>query len=218
MPRTILAIGYNPYPNVRDYNPTGVLARALNNHRVAGARVHGIQIPVAVQDAGPVLRRSLDRVKPDAALALGVAPGRLVISIERVALNALDFSVPDNRGRRYRDRSIRLSGPAAHFSTLPVRKILAALRKEGISAGLSNTAGTRLCNFAMYTLLDDFAAHGWDGPVGFMHVPHVSSAGMDKPRQVSIECVTIRRGILVALREIEAAMTRPPRRRSGAQS
>ncbi len=212
MVRTILLTGYNPYRNAPDYNPTGVLARELNGHRIGTARIVGAQIPVAVEDAGPALRRLLDRANPDAALAMGVAPGRSALNVERVAVNVLDFSVPDNRGRRYRDRPIRRGGPAAYLSTLPVRRILAALRKEKIPAELSDTAGTYLCNFAMFTLLDAFAADGKTGPAGFIHVPQVPEASLDKPGQPSMDYATIRRGILIALRVIEKAMPRPRRR------
>ncbi len=218
MARTILLTGYNPYPNSPDYNPTGVLARELNGRRIGGARIYGAQIPVAVEDAGPALRRLLDRANPDAALAMGVAPGRSALSVERVAVNLLDFSVPDNRGRRYRDRPIRAGGPAAYFSTLPVRSILASLRRERIPAELSNTAGTYLCNFAMFTLLDAFAADGKEGPAGFIHVPQVPEASFDKAGQPSMDYAMIRRGILVALQEIEKVTPRPPRRRPGARS
>lgn len=218
MPRTILLTGYNPYANAPEYNPTGVLARELNGRRIGGARVRGVQIPVAVEDAGPVLHRLLDRVRPDAALAMGVAPRRPVINVERVAVNVLDFSVPDNRGRRYRDRPIRPGGPAAYLSTLPVRKILAAIRKQRIPAELSDTAGTYLCNFAMYTLLDGFATRGLDGPAGFIHVPQVPEASLDPAGQPSMDYATTRRGILAALREIEAAMRRPPRHRPAGRS
>ncbi len=216
MAGTILLTGYNPYRNAPDFNPTGVLARELNGRKIGGARIVGAQIPVAVEDAGPRLRRLLDRVDPDAALAMGVAPGRPAMNVERVAVNVLDFRVPDNRGRRYRDRPIRPGGPAAYLSTLPVRAILAALRKEKIPAELSDTAGTYLCHFAMYSLLDAFALSGKSGPAGFIHVPQVPEASMDMPGQPSMEYATIRRGILVALREIEAATKRRPRRRSGA--
>ena len=217
MPRTLLLTGYNPYANAPDYNPTGVLARELDGRAVGGARIVGAQIPVAVEAAGPRLRRLLERTRPDAALAMGVAPGRPVLSVERVALNVLDFSVPDNLGRRYRDRPIRPGGPAAYLSTLPIRPILSALRREKVPAELSNTAGTYLCNFAMYTLLDGFATRGNPGPAGFIHVPQVPDASLDRPGQPSMEYATIRRGILAALRAIEAAMRRrPPRRRLAA--
>ncbi len=218
MPRTILLTGYNPYRNAPEYNPTGVLARELDGHRIGGARVVGRQIPVAVEDAGPQLRRLLYRVDPDAALAMGVAPGRPVMSVERVAVNVLDFRVPDNRGRKYRDQPIRRGGPAAYLSTLPVRPILAALRREKVPAELSDTAGTYLCNFAMYSLLDGFAMAGKTGPAGFIHVPQVPEASLDRPDQPSMEYATIRRGIVAALREVEAAMRRRPRRRPGARA
>lgn len=214
MVRSILLTGYNPYHNAPEYNPTGVLARELDGRRIGNARIHGAQIPVAVDDAGPALRRLLDKVNPDAALALGVAPGRSRLSVERVAVNVLDFSVPDNRGRRYRDRPIRKGGPAAYFSTLPVRPILAALREERIPAELSDTAGTYLCNFAMFTLLDAFAADGKTGPAGFIHVPQVPEASLDKAGQPSMDYATVRRGILVALGEVERAIPRPRSRRS----
>lgn len=209
--RTILLTGYNPYRNAPDYNPTGVLARELNGRSVGGFRIRGIQLPVAVADAGSVLRRLLDSARPDAALAMGVAPGRSVISVERVALNVLDSTLPDNRGRRYRDRPIRRGGPAAYFSTLPVRPILAALRRAGIPAELSNTAGTYLCNFAMYTLLDGFATRGRVGPVGFIHVPQTPEASVARPGQPSMDYGTTRRGILLALGEIAAATRHRPR-------
>ncbi len=212
MSRPILLTGYNPYRNAPDYNPTGVLARELDGSRVGDARIVGAQIPVAVEDAGPRLRRLLDRLDPDAALALGVAPGRPRLSVERVAVNMLDFSVPDNRGRRYRDRPIRRGAPAAYFSTLPVRPILSALRRERIPAELSDTAGTYLCNFAMYTLLDAFAAAGKPGPAGFIHVPQVPEASLDARAQPSMDYTLIRRGILLALREVEKAIPRPRRR------
>lgn len=216
MPRTFLLTGFNPYRNAPDFNPTGKLARELDGNSVGGLRIVGTQLPVAVEDAGPRLRRLLDRVDPDAALAMGVAPGRPVMSVERVAVNVLDFRVPDNRGRKYRDRPIRRDGPDAYLSTLPIRRILAALKRERIPAELSDTAGTYLCNFAMYTILDGFATAGKKGPAGFIHVPQVPEASLDLPGQPSMDYATIRRGILAALREIDRATRRPPRRRSGA--
>jgi len=199
--RTILFTGYEPYGRER-YNPTGVLARAFNGHRIGGVRIRGVQIPVAVESAGPRLRKLIHEVQPAGVLATGVAPGRSHISVERVALNVLDFRIPDNRGRTYRDEAIRRDGPAAYFSTLPVRRILAALRKEGIPTEMSNTAGTYLCNFAMYTVLDALAAGGHAVPAGFIHVPQTPEATVDRPGQPSMDLATTRRALEVAIREV----------------
>ncbi|HEV8595937.1 MAG TPA: pyroglutamyl-peptidase I [Thermoplasmata archaeon] len=204
MPRTILLTGYEPYGR-EAFNPTGEIARALDGHRIGGARVRGVRIPVAVEPAGPRLRKLLAALKPDGVLSTGVAPGRSTVSVERVALNVLDFRIADNRGRRYRDRPIRKGGPDAYFSTLPVRPILAALRRAGIPAELSNTAGTYLCNFAMYTVLDALAVDGRRVPAGFIHVPQTPEASLDRPGQPSMALPTIRRAIEIALHQIAAA-------------
>jgi pyroglutamyl-peptidase len=201
--RTVLLTGYEPYGK-EAYNPTGILARSLDGRRVGGARIRGVQIPVAVEAAGPRLRRLLRDLDPDGVLSTGVAPGRSHVSVERVALNVLDFRIPDNRGRRYRDRAIRSGGPAAYFSTLPVRRILAAYRRAQIPGELSNTAGTYLCNFAMYTVLDALASSGRDVPAGFIHVPQTPEASLDRPGQPSMDLATTRRAIEIALAEIAA--------------
>ena len=65
--------------------------------------------------------------------------------------------------------------PAAYFSTLPLREILAALTAEGIPAAISNTAGTYLCNDTLYTTLDALARRGRSIPAGFIHLPNEPS-------------------------------------------
>ena len=208
MARTILLTGYEPYGR-EAYNPTGVIARSLDGRRIGGARVRGVQIPVAVESAGPRLRRLVHDLELCGVLSTGVAPGRSHISVERVALNVLDFRIPDNRGRKYRDEAIRRDGPAAYFSTLPVRGVLAALKEVGIPAELSNTAGTYLCNYAMYTVLDALAVDGRRIPAGFVHVPQTPEASLDRPGQPSMDLATTRLAVEIALREI--ARVRKPR-------
>ena len=208
MARTILLTGYEPYGR-EAYNPTGVIARSLDGRRIGGARIRGVQIPVAVESAGPRLRRLVRDLEPYGVLSTGVAPGRSHVSVERVALKVLDFRIPDNRGRKYRDKPIHAGGPAAYFSTLPVRRILAAYRAAGVPAELSNTAGTYLCNFAMFTVLDALATSRRKAPAGFIHVPQTPEASRDRPGQPSMDLATTRRAVVIALREI--ARARKPR-------
>lgn len=207
---TILLTGFEPFARER-FNPTGVIARGLNGRRIGGMGVKGVQLPVVVDAAGRRLRGLLDSVVPGAVLATGVAPGRGAVSVERVAVNVLDFDVPDNRGRRYRDRPIRRDGPAAYFSRLPVRRILQSLHRHGVPTELSNSAGTYLCNFAMYTVLDSLALAGRRIPAGFVHVPQTPEASVGRRGLPSMDLAVTRRAIEVVLREIAA--TRRPQRR-----
>jgi pyroglutamyl-peptidase len=63
--------------------------------------------------------------------------------------------------------------PAAHFTTLPVRAIIDAVRIAGIPAGISLSAGTYLCNEVMFHSLERSAATGWPAISGFIHVPQL---------------------------------------------
>ena len=62
-------------------------------------------------------------------------------------------------------------GPAAYFSTLPVKAALADLVAAGIPAEVSQTAGTYVCNHVFYGLMHALRLR--PGPRGgFVHVPY----------------------------------------------
>ena len=108
-------------------------------------------------------------------MGLGQAGGRTEISIERVAINVDDARIPDNLGRQPIDAADRQAdGPAAYFSTLPIKAIARDVRAAGIAAAVSNSAGTFVCNHVFYALMHRLAttpalAHARGG---FVHVPY----------------------------------------------
>ena len=61
--------------------------------------------------------------------------------------------------------------PAAYFSTLPLRQLLLCLQNAGVPAEISNSAGTYVCNYVMYRLLDFLALEATSVPAGFIHIP-----------------------------------------------
>ena len=61
-------------------------------------------------------------------IATGLGPGRSDISIERVAINVNDARIPDNLGAQPIDTAVVEGGPAAYFSTLPIKGMVKALR------------------------------------------------------------------------------------------
>ena len=72
---------------------------------------------------------------------------------ERVAINQDDARIPDNEGNQPIDLPIRLDGAPAYFSSLPIKAMVQAIKKEGLPASVSNTAGTFVCNHLMYQAL-----------------------------------------------------------------
>ena len=95
-----------------------------------------------------------------------------------MAINVDDARIADNAGGQPVDRAIVRGGPAAYFSTLPVKAMVAALRAEGVPAEVSQTAGTFVCNHVFYGLMHALRRkRGVRG--GFIHVPFL-------PEQASV--------------------------------
>src|SRR5262249_16231842 len=124
------------------------------------------------------------------------APGRSVLAAERGALNVFDFQDPDNDGEQPIDVAIRPDGPAAYFSTLPLRAIVRAWQEAGIPGYVSDTAGTYLCNAAMYSALD----LGNGIPAGFVHIPSLpEEAAKKNPPPPSMTLETMVEGVRIAI-------------------
>jgi pyroglutamyl-peptidase len=61
-------------------------------------------------------------------------------------------------------------GPAAYFSRLPIKAIVAALHEAGLPASVSQTAGTFVCNHVFYGLMHMLRRRPRTRG-GFMHLP-----------------------------------------------
>lgn len=185
------------------------VAQTLDGRIFAGCRVSSVILPVEGERMPPVVLAALDEIKPVAVLGLGEAPRRAVVSVERVAVNLQDYSIPDNSGMQRSDVPVREGAPAAYFSTLPVREIHAAVKAAGIPAELSLTAGAYLCNHLMFTLLDHFAVRGMQTPAGFMHLPSLPEQTVDKnPPAPSMALETSIRAVSIAI-EVITSRIRP---------
>ncbi|GIG29448.1 hypothetical protein Cma02nite_20480 [Cellulomonas marina] len=132
-------------------------------------------LPVSFARAPRELADAVAAAVPALVVAVGEAGGRAAVGVERVALNLLDARIPDEDGATPVDVPVDPDGPAARFSTLPVKACVAAGRATGVPTELSLTAGTYVCNALAYALggllesraeVDGVAVRG-----GFVHVP-----------------------------------------------
>jgi pyroglutamyl-peptidase len=198
---TVLIAGFGPFGPVTR-NPSELIAAELDESEVAGSRVAGRVLPVSATRTPAAVRDAIAEVAPSLIVLVGVAPGRSALAAERVAINVLDFDQPDNDGEQPVDVPIRAGGPAAYFSTLPVRAIAQAWQSAGIPGYVSDTAGTYLCNAALYSALDI-----GDGILaGFVHVPSLpDEAARQRPPQPSMTLETMVEGVRIA---VEASVAR----------
>ena len=114
------------------------------------ARCPGGGTAVRLRRVGQVLAEALERFRPELVLCAGQAGGRPRISLERVAINCDDARIPDNAGNQPVDEPVVPGGPAAYFTSLPVKAALAALTRREIPAEVSQSAGTYVCNHVFY--------------------------------------------------------------------
>lgn len=148
----VLITGFEPFGGER-VNPSWEVVKQLNDMELSGARIIARQLPCVFGAALEALNEAIDDVQPVMVLAIGQAGGRTDITLERVAINIDDARIADNQGQQPIDEPIVENGPAAYFSTLPVKAMVEAMREAGIPASVSQTAGTYVCNHVMYGLL-----------------------------------------------------------------
>lgn len=129
------------------------------------------QLPTEFKRCASELESLFKTEQPDAVVCVGQAAGRAEITPEKVAINYADARIPDNAGLQPTDEPLVPHGKAAYFSTLPVRAIVEQIAKEGIPAKVSYSAGTFVCNCAMYHALRMAERQYPSMKAGFIHVP-----------------------------------------------
>ena len=166
---TLLVTGFEPFGG-DVINPSGELARLLHGRRIGAAQVAGAVLPCVFDTALPALMAALQQHQPRWVLALGLAGNRSAVSVERVAINLVDARIPDNAGAQPMDQPVLTGAPAAYFTGLPAKAIVADLIGAGHRADLSYTAGSFVCNQVFYALMRALAQR--PGVVGgFIHLP-----------------------------------------------
>src|SRR6185437_3105006 len=128
----ILITGFEPFED-EPINPSWEAVRRLPD-KVADAEIIKLQIPTVFGRSADVVREAIVENDPDVIVSVGQAGGRFAISPERVAINIDDGRIPDNDGKQPIDTPIRSDGPAAYFSSLPVKAMTTAMRKSGVPA------------------------------------------------------------------------------------
>ncbi len=168
-----------------------MVARSLEGRTLAGRPLAVRIIPVETRNVRERFERALLETDPDIAIALSQCAGRTALSLERVAVNVLDFEHPDNVGVMRKADVISRGGADARLSNLPFDRIVDAWTARGVPGYVSNSAGTFIGNQALYEMLG-LTQHATP-PVasGVVHLPYLPAqaiaAGSESNPSMTLE-------------------------------
>lgn len=194
--KTVLVAAFEPFEG-EVVNASWEAVSQLHERMICGARVVAKQLPCVFGESLATLNAAMDELEPELVIVVGQANGRPDITVERVAINIDDARIPDNAGNRPIDVRIVEDGPAAYFSTLPIKAIVEGIREADIPAAVSQTAGTFVCNHVLYGLLHRQAKQGGRG--GFIHVPYLPQQAVKHPGAASMPLPTVVLALEMAL-------------------
>lgn len=175
--KKLLITGFDPFGG-ESINPAWEAVRLLPDV-IRDFELVKLEIPTVFGAAAQVVIDKAEEIHPDAIISVGQAGGRAAVTPEMVGINLRYASIPDNMGALPCDILIAEGGPAAYFSTLPVRAMAKAICDAGLPGAVSYSAGSFVCNDVLYSLL-----HRFDGTAvraGFIHVPFLPEQTVDKP-------------------------------------
>jgi pyroglutamyl-peptidase len=193
----VLVTGFEPFGGER-INPSWEIAKALPQ-KIGSHRVIALRVPTVFGKAIESVAAAINKHQPSLIISIGQAGGRAAISVERVAINVDDARIADNVGAQPIDEAVVASGPAAYFATLPIKAMVEAVRKRGIPAEVSNSAGTFVCNHLMYGVLHHLAQSNSKARAGFIHVPYLPGQVTDLPGTASMTLEMMTAGIEAAM-------------------
>lgn len=196
----ILVTGFDPFGNEK-INPAIESVKRLPD-KISGADIIKLEINTVAFKSLDQIKNAIIKEKPDVVLSVGQAGGRFDITVEKVGINLDDFRIKDNEGNQFIDRPVFRDGPAAYFSTLPVKAMVSRIKENGIPASVSYSAGTFICNHVLYGVLY-MAAHEFTNiRAGFIHIPFLTEQVLDKKNMPSMDINTLVKGLTHAIEAI----------------
>lgn len=199
--KKLLLTGFEPFLNF-PINPTQKIADELHGMEIGGYKIHSEILPVDFSISGNLVISHIEKLQPDAVLSLGLSGGRFKVTPERIAINVND-GAKDNSGHAPVDEPIVEGGADGYFTNMPIRKMVEAMKGQGLPAEISNTAGAYLCNHVMYRELHFVNEQRPDMLAGFIHIPASHELAVEHGRVPSWSHEDLKRAIVTCIEVLD---------------
>lgn len=170
----VLITGFEPFGG-SEVNSSWETAVRVGQLAPKDACMETLLLPVSFVRAGKRIREALREKRPDVLIMLGQRSKGESIDIERIAINMMDASSPDNDGYQPQEQMIIAESGTAYFSNLPVKALRDAVLQKDIPARVSNSAGLYVCNCTYYNALEEINRQQLPMKAVFIHLPKISA-------------------------------------------
>ena len=181
--KKLLLTGFDPFGG-ETINPSWEAVKRLPDE-IRKIQIQKLQIPTVYAKAFSCILDEAAHFQPDYIISGGQAGGRKSVTPEVIGINLREAAIVDNEGNLIQNAPVVKGGPAAYFSTVPVRKMVDAIKAADIPASLSYSAGAFVCNDVLYSLLHNF--DGTNTRVGFIHVPFLPEQAKQNAPSLPLE-------------------------------
>ena len=194
--KKVLISGFEPFGG-SDLNSSQLVVEAISKESFSGVELSSVILPVEFDKAARVLLSKVKEVNPEIIISFGQAEGRKAITPEKIAINLDSARIPDNAGELRVNKVIVEAGADGYFSTLPIEKMVAAVKDCGLESEISLSAGAFLCNHIFYHLQHQLLER--EVKSGFVHLPLVNEQIAQYPNQPSWALKDLVQGVRAAI-------------------
>ena len=194
--RRVLISGFEPFGG-SNLNSSQLVVEAISKESFSGLDLFTVILPVEFGKAADVLLSKVKEIDPEIIIAFGQAEGRKALTPEKIAINLDSARIPDNAGELRVNKVIIEKGADGYFSTLPIEKMVKAVKECGLESEVSLTAGAFLCNHIFYHLQHKFLESRVKS--GFVHLPLVNEQIAQYPNQPSWALKDLVQGVRAAI-------------------
>ena len=194
--KKVLISGFEPFGG-SDLNSSQLAVEAISKESLSGLELYAVILPVEFGKAADVLLSKVKEIDPEIIITFGQAEGRKALTPEKIAINLDSARIPDNAGELRVNKVIIEKGADGYFSTLPIEKMVKAVKECGLESEVSLSAGAFLCNHIFYHLQHKLLESGVKS--GFVHLPLVNEQIAQYPNQPSWALKDLVQGVRAAI-------------------